>query len=212
MNNSRIFKNLNLEKISNELYSPLSVGGMIIPEAIHEEVTNSIIREIESGSFFQEAPYDYGIAQQRMDVFYIGEADKDHKVEKNFPCIDSLTKDYISFYEELGKMAKFIPSTVNSIGIHRYKPKEGKITLHRDSNKYANLISIMNLKGRAEFYLSAQLEKLGLTLETTPNSLILIRAPRSPQEKNLRPYHGVGNVLEERYSLILRSRLFHHSQ
>lgn len=207
MNSLQNLSALDLEKIADELYSPFLIGGIIIPNSISQETIEPLIKEIQSEDLFQETPHEYGIAKQRMDVFYIGEADAEHKVTGNFPRLENFRQNYQSFYKELEKRTQFTPSQINSIGIHRYKPQIGKITLHRDISDYVNLISIVNLKGKAEFYLSTNPEKPEITLETAPGSLILMRAPRYSREKSLRPYHGVGNVREERYSLILRSRI-----
>ncbi len=142
-----------------------------------------------------------------MSVGYIGEADQEHKINVRFQKIQEFVSAFIPWYEDLGKRASFLPVPINSVGIHLYSHSTGGISLHRDESKYVNLIAIVNLKGEAEFYLSKKRENPAQTLKTSQGSMILMRAPRNDSEKGMLPYHGVGNVIEERYSLILRSRI-----
>jgi len=79
--------------------------------------------------------------------------------------------------------------------------------VHRDYSTDINLISIFVLGGTAPFYVCADKQGRGkVALHSAPGSLILMRAPRNELENDYRPYHCVGAVEEERFTLLFRQK------
>jgi hypothetical protein len=87
------------------------------------------------------------------------------------------------------------------VAVQKYPQGSIGLTLHRDESRYVNLISIFVLKGEAPFLVSLDRDlSCPIATHTRAGDLVLLRAPRGMEnvtEKRLRPFHAVGQVLEE---------------
>ena len=197
-------ESLVIGNVISSLYDFSKPGGLSIPNFILPEFRQRLLNEVRTAvNLFREAPREYGKALQEMDILYIGEADED-KIQGNFPEIQKLVREYSRIYKRIGNNAGF-NDLPNSVGIHRYKKDSLGLTPHLDHTWYINLISVFVLEGKAPFYVCSDREKTNsVELESSPGSLILLRAPRSKDEEKYRPMHYLDRVVEERYAVIIR--------
>jgi len=134
-----------------------------------------------------------------MEYCDIGEFENERR--KDFENVFLLRDSYELLVRESG----FQDIKFNSVSFQKYKEGSIGITPHRDGLKYINLISVFVLGGEAPFYICKDREGTDKTyLGSSPGSLILLRAPRKPEEKDFRPLHSVGRVGKERYTIGLR--------
>ncbi|MDA2927966.1 hypothetical protein MYX78_12185 [Acidobacteria bacterium AH-259-G07] len=192
--------------ICQELYHPAKLGGISIQGFLPSEFKEELLCEIKNNSrLFRRAPRKYINAFQEFDYFHLGEADQ-KRVKGDFKAMYRLREGYADLCSALSKRAQF--STAghpNSITVQRYWERSLGITPHRDESKYINLISIFILEGEAPFFVCSDRQKSQCTqLPALPEDLILLRTPRNPEEKRLRPIHCVGRVTQERYSVTFR--------
>jgi len=123
------------------------------------------------------------------------------------PYLHQLITEYLAIYSKIESTLNFC-QTKPVIGIHYY-PIDGIIDAHRDESKYRNLISIISLSGETPFTLYQDRQTPIVTYNCFPGNLIVLRAPRSIEEKSLRPIHSVGPVKKERYSVVIRHEALH---
>ncbi len=192
---------------AGELYNPDNIGAVSISGFLSESVREDLLREIKNcQNSFTVAPREYLNALQEFDHLYLGEADE-KKTEGDFPWIFCLRDFYAGFYRKLSRYAGFSAGSLNSIEIKRYPKDSLGLTPHMDQSAFVNLISVFVLEGEAPFYIYGQDRKTVLSeLDSSPGSLILLRAPRNRQERDLRPMHGVGRVTQERYTITFREQ------
>ncbi len=193
--------------IARELYNPDNIGAVSISGFLSESVRKEVLREIRNGqNSFTVAPRGYLNALQEFDNLYLGEADE-KKTGGDFPWIFCLRDFYTGLYRKLSRRAGFSAGCLNSIEVKRYPKGSLGLTPHMDQSRYVNLISVFVLEGEAPFYIYSQDRKTVLSeIDSSPGGLILLRAPKNRQERGFRPMHGVGSVIQERYTITVREQ------
>ncbi|MBI3334212.1 hypothetical protein HYZ97_01890 [Candidatus Pacearchaeota archaeon] len=199
----------NTERIAQELYAASQPGVMLIPGFLSQEFCERAMSEFRKREeLFHEAPHVENTTRQELKVYYCGEADGAEKRTCPFQLIASLRERYSILCKKLGERAGFQQgSVINSIGIHWYAPCSCGMGTHRDYSKDINLLSMFALSSTTPFNVYADKQGTGkLTLPVTPGSLVLMRGPRCAEENEMRPYHSVDRVLEERFSVLFRQK------
>jgi hypothetical protein len=186
--------------LAAELYDPAKPGVAVLKDII---ATPQLLKKIqEARQHFRHADRYEGKVEQHMDVLY-----QDRFTPELAECMTHVTKEYLKLHEKIGASAGF-SEHINSIGIHYYPKGSLGITPHRDYAQDINLITILVAKGDAPFNTCRNREGEGSIAFAAPEgSCIFMRAARSPAEQELRPFHYLKAMGEERYTIILRTRL-----
>lgn len=98
------------------------------------------------------------------------------------------------------------PPTFNDLLLQRYPPGPYALTPHLDGKRFVDLVAIAVLEGSARFCVCA--DRAGnkpQEIPATPGSVIFMRAPGFGGAEDGRPFHCVGDVQSERYTLGLRN-------
>ena len=198
---------IHIERIVNELYDFYKLGALSIPNVLTPFGMNDLVGKIlASRKMFKQAPKKEGKVYQEMETFYIN--DWEDEIILNPDLKESLgmfREEYLSIYQKIAELADFDESRFNSLGIHLYPNGSSGITPHRDYERDRDLISIFVLKGNTPVKVCEDEKKNGtIELDSSPGSLILMRAARKKSEQVSRPIHYLGPVLEERLTLIIR--------
>lgn len=92
----------------------------------------------------------------------------------------------------------------NDLIVQRYEPGSQGITPHRDHLRYAGLVALVTLCGRARFFLCPDRSgKNARELPMPPGGLILMRAPGFAGLQD-RPFHMLTDVTETRIGIGIR--------
>ena len=98
------------------------------------------------------------------------------------------------------------PPCFNDHLILLYPPSDVGLGAHKDHSKYVNLIVSLTLSGESRFNLHDDPENSpSTTFRVTPGMAVFMRAPGFLGE-DIRPYHSVTGVSQERISLILKQK------
>ena len=199
---------INIELIVNELYDFSKIGALSIPNILLEKASEDLVNGAKSAKkFFWRPPKKEGPVIQEMESLYIEELNEECLDKKFKNSINKFRKEYIEIYKEIAEKAGFQENFFNSIGIHYYQDTSIGITPHRDYAKDKDLISIFVLQGQARFCVCKDRNGSNyIELDSSPRSLILLRAARKNSEQKYRPFHYLESIKQERFSLIVRRR------
>lgn len=202
-------RKINVEYIVNELFDFSKIGGISILDVIPENARNDLIDTIKfARQYFWQAPKKEGLVNQEMQCFYVENLNEDSLDRTFITTINKFKEEYQEAYREIARLAFFETENFNSLGFHYYPINSLGISPHRDYARDRDLISIFVLKGNSPFYVCLDRNKRGLIkLESSPGSLILLRAARNKEEQRYRPFHYLEEIKEERLSLIIRRRI-----
>lgn len=195
-----------IENLVRELYDFNKVGALAIPGFITGQAREELLSHIRSARyFFSKAPMTEGTVTQDVERLFLDEGDEENLSGSFKSRIKGFKEEYLEFYDRMGKLAKF-RKRFNSIGMNYYPKDSIGISIHQDYSIDVNLVSVFVLSGKAPFYVCKRKSKEeAIQLESSPGTLILMRGPRNEQEQMFRPFHYVGDVEEERYSMIIRT-------
>lgn len=203
---------IDVEKIVNELYDFSELGALSVPGVVTEEGRKELLEAILTAkALFWRVPRDIskGKVIQEMDTVYI-ERVRDRV--KEFPLfierMDQLCAEYAEVYKKIAEAAQFREKQFNSVGVHYYWTGSEGITPHQDYKADANLIVSFVIQGCAPFCVCADRKKThAKELDSSPGSVIFMRAARCEEEQPLRPFHYlVGPMTEDRYTILVRTR------
>lgn len=184
------------------LYDTDHPGGIGWRGFLREEFRQALLEEARQPRYSREPEYVEGSGvRQDVERFLMSDSFKlTGEFDHTFLFQDE--------YEQLLKdsLGDFFPDfCLNAVSFQKYRKGSRGITPHRDNLIYRNLVSVAVLDGEAPFYLCADRQGNNpLELEASPGSLILLRGPRHKEEGGIRPFHALGPVTQERYSLGLR--------
>jgi hypothetical protein len=96
------------------------------------------------------------------------------------------------------------PPPLNDLVVQCYPVGSRGITPHRDHLRYRDLVALVNLAGRARFFICADRSgRDAREIPLPPGSVLLMRAPGFAGRSD-RPFHMLSEVTETRISLGLR--------
>jgi len=186
--------------ISSELYDFSKAGTLSIKGFLKEPFRQALLSEMKQQSYVK-APREYLNAIQELEYVDIKSAEQIEAMSN----VINLLHAYSHMHDAVAKIANFSKARL-AITLQRYW--EGSIGLTPHMNpaaKYKNIVSIYVVDGEALFYTCKDKSGNGRrVIESSPGSMILMRAPRNDDEKELRPLHGVGTVTKERYVIGIR--------
>jgi hypothetical protein len=176
------------------------VGAAFLPRALNEPFRGQLQREIEAGSF-ERLPDQIGPVRQEADLFVITEDMADH------PAVARLRAEFVSRVRRDGAglpgLARWWP---NEAYVQRYEPGALGVSPHVDSRRFAVLVAIFTVEGRARLALCrTRAGELIQEWEAGPGSLTLLRGPGLLDAEDRRPFHTVhGPAAGRRFSITLR--------
>lgn len=177
------------------------LGHLFTTDVLTPEVCSSLIKEIKTFSLPQVRAFYNGVKQ---DFRY-----QQYRLEDlaTFSELNRLLDGYLTIYSQARSVLNYCDTTP-SIAFNHYLPG-GLIDPHRDESQYRNIITIISLSGEANFNICQDRQTVLTAYKMLPGSMMTLRAPRNPDEKNLRPYHSVGPVITERYAIVIRHEVPH---
>lgn len=201
-----------------EMYDPENVGGMFLPNMLGKKFTELLRNEVTetySDGLFVEQPSQEGVVRQNMSTLYVGASDAPEGVRRvtleDLPFVSALADRYTTLYNVVARATTHFEQIlkINSVGIHRYPSDGGGIAFHRDYVRDKNLIAIFSVSGPSRITFAFTREWRGSVSYTTQSGdLVLMRSnvedPELKQE--LRPFHRLETLGEERFSVIFRNR------
>jgi hypothetical protein len=190
------------------LYDSSSPGAVSIPDFLQPRFLAMLINDIYNHDGMLTYIHNIhdvkdGRIEEEFETAKLGDdriiLDKDA-----FPVIMQLREAYASFHS----IIDIITPSFNSLNVHRYIPQYKGITPHRDFNSDKDLVSIFCISGEADVGICDNIKGDNRQLlDSSPGSLILLRAPRNDDDRknhSWRPYHFVENIKTERYSIGIR--------
>lgn len=98
------------------------------------------------------------------------------------------------------------PIPFNEFNLQKYEKGSIGITPHMDNKSSRNLILVLTLKGKGDFFLCADREGTGRRkLPVAPGTLTILRAPGF-MGSSRRPFHCITNITEERIVFGVRNK------
>lgn len=175
-------------------------GAAFVPAAVHQPFLKRLDRELDGGPF-SPMPRRTGKVEQEAEVFFI------RREFTVFPLVAELRQELIELVHVHGRgirgLATWMP---NEVTVQRYKPGTMGITPHVDGKKFARLLAVFTIRGKARFALCK--DRAGEVIqewETAPGSLVLLRGPGLGGKSDGRPFHMItGPKGDERCSIAFR--------
>ncbi len=227
--NASVFNRLDLSG-AGAMYNPDHSGILLIRNALEKSFHAAISRQVlELGDMLRKVKPVEGNVRQNFFTVYLLDDDSHSNVfckrRSMFPACDQLAMAYTKhIYNFVANAAGFMQtSSVNSLSINMYPKNVGRIEYHKDFSAEINLIGIISVIGSARFSVAKSRdgtdEKSHVVNE---GDLVLMRANRDlgkaalpsltalkrrdaiERSVDLRPYHRVEALDEDRYSIVLR--------
>jgi len=212
----KISKYLNIEKIDveqivKELFDFNNLGALSIQDVLTQEAKKELLEGIYSANpLFWQVPRDIGgkVIQEMKTIYVERVTNHINKFPLFKDCINKLHEEYSKLYLQISKAAQFAKQNCNSIGIHHYPIGSVGITPHQDYKADLNLIASFVVTGDAPFFVCANRKKaFAKRIDSSPGSVIFMRAARCEEEQPMRPFHYlVGPMAKDRYAILIRTR------
>ncbi len=199
-----------IETLAQELYDPTKPGVVALENVLTPSFCELAIEDFKrKAHFFKDSPEVENETRQQLKNFYYGSADGGAGDTGQFPLVSRLREAYSSVYKQISNRCNFWQGPViNSQGVHWYPSGSCGMGIHRDYSSDINLLSLFVLSGNASF--TVYDDKKGSNklyeITTLPGMWVGMRGPRSPRENESRPYHEIGIIEDERFSLIFRQK------
>lgn len=185
------------------IYDVGHIGVVAFENALDRKLLRELNEEMAANAeHFEERNRTYKHVVQNASMLYVGAADSDRK-SLCLPVLGRLHESYKAWYEEIGQRGGF-HAEANSIGMHHYRKGDAGITPHLEHVRYINLVTVFTIAGAGPFTASRQRDGPHDTISTMAGMMVCMRAPRNSDEHALRPFHGAGLTLEDRFAVIFR--------
>lgn len=197
--------NLINKEIVEKLYNPNETGIVIIPSKLSKEDIEDLRVYIkEKEDLFEVKREKYIQNNQLVSLLYRGPFDLSalddtvfSKVLENYKKLRSEVSNYsdIPFSEGSSIEVKLIHYPLSELGVG----------IHKDLSSNINMIVFYNIEG--ETSVKTYKTKDGIEPVDHPvksGDISIMRAPRSDNETDIRPYHGVEKVEVPRTVMVIR--------
>lgn len=189
----------------SQLYDPQLTGIEILNDFFDKrslDLVNSCIRE--NTRLFVEKREKYIENNQQVALLYRGAFDL-HAMKDSVFC--DIFEEYLKIRTTVNQFSEIKFEQGNSIEVKliRYPVSDLGVGIHKDLSSNINLIVFFNLQGEADVQTFS--DKNGANPNShlmQPGFVSLMRAPRSIDEPDIRPYHAVFKVPNERVVLVIR--------
>lgn len=195
-------KNLKLEK---DIYDPKTDGVAHFKNFISKKDLKSIMSEVNKNrGSFEKKEEKYIDNNQDVALIYRGSFSLESLDNTIFKKVFN---QYIEVRSKMSKISniEFDKGNILEVKIIRYMPSKLGVGAHRDLSSNVNMITFFNLHGKVNFY--TYKDKNGNIIKKylmEAGDVSIMRAPRLNEEEDIRPLHGVAEVLEERIVLAIR--------
>ena len=190
------------DAICQELYDPLQTGVVVINTGFNETRIAGIQEELDANRRnFVPRPYRYGTTVQGLSSW-----DFERAVMDNYTHLEQLNVFYETLSRELhSRMGSAFYFDDVKVNVSYYPAGSVGIGPHRDNTFSVNFIAIFVISGCNAFFTARDKDALSeVAYEVVPGDCILMRGPRSVQEKNLRPIHYVKRIEADRHIVTFR--------
>jgi alkylated DNA repair dioxygenase AlkB len=186
--------------LGRSLQAVREAGAAFIPHALNEPFRQRLQREIQDGPF-QRLPDQIGPVRQEADLYVITDT------MTASPALARLRTQFVTRLRQhapqLAGLARWWP---NEAYVQRYEPGALGVSPHLDSKRFAVLVAIFTIEGRASFALCQ--DRAGTIIQAWdagPGSLALLRGPGLLDAEDQRPFHTVsGPTAGRRFSITFR--------
>lgn len=189
----------------DDLYNPQSSGISILKQFLDMNKLKEINQFIlNNQNQFQEKREKNIDNNQKVALLYRGVFDMNSLEDTVF---DDIVNVYKSIRSQINQLST-IPFTQGDsleIKLINYPVSPLGVGNHKDLSSNVNLIVFFNLSGSTD--IKTYSNKAGenpVSHLITPGDISLMRGPRLNESVNVRPYHGVEQVYEERTVLVIR--------
>ncbi len=181
-----------------ELINSVRLGGAVSLPLIEREVLPDLLGEARLLAF-EQLPETVGRVKQQL----------------SFCRVDDQESIFWQLAMELqNQLRRFLPrwafrSTLafNEIEVLRYPANSSGISVHRDSNRYVNLIALVNITGGGQFFTCADRNgSLSIAHAATAGDVILMPGPGF-DGLEAGPFHYVDGIVEERFVCSIRQKM-----
>lgn len=192
-----LVNNGDIRNLSRELYDEENSGCASIQGFLVPDFTKKLLAESERLSHTVEG----------KERSYIGPRGPNLCQEYTFPqggfpAASQLIEQYSALLLHEWESVIVKP---NMMVLYKYIPGFCEFPAIQAPPCYRNMISYFILTGKTPFYINAN-GNVRYEIKTMPDSLVLIRAPRSRKESRNRPHVGIEEVDEEMYVLCLKQK------
>ena len=189
----------------DKLYAPRHSGIVVLPKVLSKEQLASIQQFIaEKQELFEVKREKIIQNNQKVFLLYRGGFNFDYFKGTVF---EEVMNHYLALRENVNQTST-IPFTQGhsvEIKLIHYPISDLGVDIHKDLSSNVNLIVFYNLIGSAE--VQTYSNKAGDSPQShrvEAGDASVMRAPRSPDEPDIRPYHAVKEVRVERTVIVIR--------
>jgi hypothetical protein len=193
---------VNYKSLCKDIYNPDGCGVVIVKEVLSRVLTIGILHELEQNKRnYVLRPRHYGTTQQGLSSW-----DFERAVLRNYEHLGVLDERHLTFSGQLHEHMDLCQQ-VDEVRVNSSFYGTGSLGIgpHRDNSFSVNFIAIYVISGSNKFCTAKDKLRNGeVHFDTTPGDLVLMRAPRNPNENCLRPIHYIDEIENDRYIVVFR--------
>jgi hypothetical protein len=189
------------KEMVEQLYNPAETGVLVIPEKVSEPDLIELRKFIkEKENLFEIKREKYIANNQRVSLLYRGPFDLSSLDNTVF---SKVLENYKQLREECSQYSSipFEQGTSIEVKLIHYPISELGVGIHKDLSSNINMIVFYNIEG--ETY-STKTGDDPVKHPVKAGDISIMRGPRSKDEPDIRPYHGVEEVKVSRMVLVIR--------
>jgi len=198
-------KELINKQLVDKLYNPDETGVMVIPSKLDETTINSLKEYLsDKHHLFEVKREKYIQNNQLVSLLYRGPFDLSALDETIFHRI---LENYKQLREEISKHSEipFNYGTSIEVKLIHYPVSELGVGIHKDLSSNINMIVFYNIEGETNVKTYSNKDgKDPIDHPVKAGDISIMRAPRSLNEPDIRPYHGVEKVDIPRTVMVIR--------
>ena len=189
--------------IANVIRALAAAGAATVPGILGDEARRRLVEEARAFPFIAAPAVvgPYGVRQRYAAVTSFPPGSAFQTLQEAFQAL---------LDERLARLPAYpfaTPLRFDGSALHRYPPGRLGISPHRDSARSVNLIAVFVLEGQGRFFICRDRDgRDAVDLPNAPGDLILLRAPGLMMGADIRPFHGVADIAEQRTTFALRQQ------
>lgn len=188
-----------------KLYNKEDSGILIIPSKLDESFLVELRSFIENKKeLFEIKREKYIENNQLVSLLYRGPFELN---EFNGTIFEKIMENYLNLRSQVNSFSdiKFKKGSSVEIKIIHYPVSDLGVGIHKDLSSNINMIVFYNILGNTKVKTYSDKEGNNpLDHNVSSGDISIMRAPRSKEEPDIRPYHGVEKVLVPRTVLVIR--------
>jgi hypothetical protein len=193
------------KSLVDKLYNKKETGIVIIPSKLENNFLNGLRSFIvEKESLFEIKREKYIKNNQLVSMLYRGPFELN---EFKNTIFEKIIDNYIELRSQVNSYSEIPFSKGNSIEVKiiHYPLSELGVGIHKDLSSNINMIVFYNIDGETEVKTYSSKEgRDPINHPVMAGDISIMRGPRSKNEPDIRPYHGVERVDMTRTVLVIR--------